>query len=255
MSGQKLVQLQMTKYAFKPFTIVQPPPNNTRTIIIASITVCCSAFLLTMALIGGCLFFRAGNHSSANMQKLDSITGRSDDGESGFGYFGKAELHGESDITELDHDPDCRLLHQLQLIRRYELRAPIPDELDGSLCRCELATGANMRYEMATEANIRPELDDGKSLPERSESRHSLASAQGEKGKGSEKRPPRPASVESSASSSMNKVAGSKEVMQKQLPIWSWAVLKREKLEQDEQKGKQKEQDDDFDIVSPLSPS
>jgi len=68
----------------------------------------------------------------------------------------KAELDGEGKtITELDHDPDCQLLHQLAKYRQYEVEGEIPVELQNSeaikpelegLCKCEL--DASVRYEL-----------------------------------------------------------------------------------------------------------
>jgi hypothetical protein len=72
------------------------------------------------------------------------------------GIIIKAELDGEGKtITELDHDPDCQLLHQLAKYRQYEIEGEIPVELQNSeaikpelegLCKCEL--DASVRYEL-----------------------------------------------------------------------------------------------------------
>lgn len=85
------------------------------------------------------------------IKKEDSIFGFEENDPGHFGFVGKAELSGlPSERSELDHDPACLLLHQLQTKRLAELRAGIPGELggravepvvgelDASLCRCEL---------------------------------------------------------------------------------------------------------------------
>ncbi|KUJ11400.1 uncharacterized protein LY89DRAFT_787002 [Mollisia scopiformis] len=120
-------------------------------------------------------------------------------------FSGKAELHGQSaHICELDHDPECLLLHQLQLYRMYELKGDIPvelqdtearrPELDHTLCKCEL--DASVTYE----------------LPTCLEKEMSIAESSG-RGK---------------------EVA----VSVKELPAWSWDILSREGKEKGDEEAR-----------------
>ena len=100
---------------------------------------------------------RNARKSGGGIEKPDSIYDIKDNTSSEYGFSGmrKAELSGQpSQRTELDHDPDCRLLHQLQLRRLAELSGVIPmemegdgdvhvsrEEMDAGLCSCELDSG------------------------------------------------------------------------------------------------------------------
>lgn len=176
-------------------------------------------------------------------------------------FTGKPELSGESELRELDHDPECLLLHQLQRIRCYEMRAPIPSELDGSLCRCEM--DATVRYELPGFREVK-ELESGfeketgfdkdnETKKDKESNEPSQAKEAAEKKEESE-----------SNAAPQPKEAGEKKNVQQELPIWGWAVLKREKLEQEEREREQRAQDlatarkekrkEDDEGVIPLSP-
>ncbi|PVH77254.1 hypothetical protein DL98DRAFT_573896 [Cadophora sp. DSE1049] len=90
-------------------------------------------------------------HRKKNLRKLgrgiekpESIFEIKDNLSSEFGFSGmrKAELSGTpSKRAELDHDPECRLLHQLQARRLGELESDLGrerGELDAGFCECEL---------------------------------------------------------------------------------------------------------------------
>lgn len=157
-SGSNLVQVKMINNDWQPAAVVQAPPANStipavipknphkitlqvKAIIIVTF-VGSSAFL---AMILGSICWHRRKAKRNNFERLESTADSTGDARDS-AHYEKPELEGSSDIKELDHDPECLLLHQLQKIRHFELRAPIPAELDGTLCRCE--PGASVRYEM-----------------------------------------------------------------------------------------------------------
>ncbi|KAH8589718.1 hypothetical protein B0O99DRAFT_332455 [Bisporella sp. PMI_857] len=167
-SGKKIVQLNLTDQNWLPYTVVEPtviPANTTSNTTIPQINppkqnsdpikrpeviggiAAGSAVFIILVLVLGWLFYRKKSKSKA-VKILDSEDEEKSRDSSDYDYSGKAELHGESDINELDHDPECLLLHQLQLRRHFELLAKIPVELDGSTCRCEIDTC--IRHELPT---------------------------------------------------------------------------------------------------------
>ncbi len=213
-SGGQLVQSIVTDMNWLPYSLVEPAvsSNVTTTNITAPFrqseretqdikigaSVGASVGVLIIAALIICFIFRSKRVVIPNIERPESI-GECKGSESSFS--GKAELHGQSaQLFELDHDPECQLLHQLQLIRMYELRGEIPvelqnsearrPELDHTLCKCEL--DASVMCELPTAA----EKEEGMSIAESSK----------EKGKDKE-------------------VA----VSVKELPSWSWEILRREK--------------------------
>ena len=111
-------------------------------------------FLIALVVI--LLYFRrrrTAGKSSGGIEKPDSIYDIKENTSSEYGFPGmrKAELSGlPSQRMELDHDPECGLLHQLQARRLGELRGVVPVEMEGDgnrgevgagLCSCELDAG------------------------------------------------------------------------------------------------------------------
>ncbi|KAH9203175.1 hypothetical protein DL95DRAFT_419255, partial [Leptodontidium sp. 2 PMI_412] len=135
-SGGQMVQSIMTDWSFAPYTVVKAvPSSNTTTTTTAAtpiqshekdtnnkkITIGGSigasvGFLIVVAIVAWLLSHR--KRAIPNTPRPERI-GEWKGSESGFGYSaGKAELPGESaQLHELDHDPECMLLHQLQPIR------------------------------------------------------------------------------------------------------------------------------------------
>ncbi|CZT51871.1 uncharacterized protein RSE6_13082 [Rhynchosporium secalis] len=113
------------------------------------------SFLVILAILG--FWYRRvqiARRKARGVQKEDSIYGQ-ENGSSEYRFAGKAELSGHSvEKAELDHDPNCLLLHQLQLRRLAELRGEIPEELDGGIAvhRGELDSGEiNNKGELAAD--------------------------------------------------------------------------------------------------------
>jgi hypothetical protein len=112
------------------------------------------AFLLLSGIVW--LRFIRKRQRDSTIEKEDSIYDFKRDEKEQPGIVIKAELDGEGKtITELDHDPDCQLLHQLATYRQYEVEGEIPVELQNTetiklelegLCKCEL--DASVRYEL-----------------------------------------------------------------------------------------------------------
>jgi hypothetical protein len=112
------------------------------------------AFLLLSGIVW--LRFIRKRQRDSTSTKEDSIYSFKGDDKGQPGIVVKAELDGEGKtITELDHDPDCQLLHQLAKYRQYEVEGEIPVELQNSeairpeldgLCKCEL--DASVTYEL-----------------------------------------------------------------------------------------------------------
>jgi len=173
-SGQKLVQVTMTNYEWMPYSIVEASvviPSNTtsnatatlhlnsnrekvKKIKIGAATGGSIVFLLIITLVGWCIYRKKSQVK--NSTNSDSTANLNRPASNNFGYGGKPELDGKAfTLSELDHDPECKLLHQLALIRQYELTAGIPTELENSerprpeldgLCRCEM--DASVAYEL-----------------------------------------------------------------------------------------------------------
>ena len=164
-SGHKLLQATITNGTWLPFSLVEAPaaktatphPGSTRNIKIGAAVG--ASFVVFVAIVAILVWrFHRKKRMATAIEKPNSTYELRGKDSSSSEYSGKPELHGEpANITELDHDPECLLLHQLEQIRHYELRAGIPvelqnseakrPELDGSLCRCEL--DASVRYELS----------------------------------------------------------------------------------------------------------
>lgn len=163
----------------------------------------------------------------------------------------KAELHNESyQIHELDHDPECMLLHQLQAYRMYEATGVIPVEIEGkictggryeldhTLCKCELDAAPLCELPTFCEKDSERDSDSCSTLSKNS-SRSGGSTSESKTGsKGKEKEATVSVSeVENTGFSLRNAVV--------QLPMWSWAILRRELdengkgLELDLEKGEQ----------------
>lgn len=169
-----MIQSTMTNWVWSPYTVVKESiPSNTTTnttttapiqrqgkkdsreIIIGVSTGVSVGLLLVAAIVAWCLSHR--KRAPPNITRHENIR-EWKGSESDFSHSGgKAELPGQSaQLYELDHDPECMLLHQLQLIRMYELKGEIPvelknceaprPELDHTLCKCEL--DASVMYEL-----------------------------------------------------------------------------------------------------------
>ncbi|KAH9207248.1 hypothetical protein DL95DRAFT_468856 [Leptodontidium sp. 2 PMI_412] len=173
-SGKKLVQAKIEGSTWQPIAVVESvptlsssapnpsTPNNDRknaTAIKAGVgTSAAVIFVIVVGVAVWCLR-RKKRPLRSEIDKPDSIMGEYEPSERGF--TGKAELPGQpANITELDHDPECLLLHQLQLRRLGELRAGIPEELEGrdierreldaGLCRYELDGKVRIVYELGS---------------------------------------------------------------------------------------------------------
>jgi len=238
-SGQKLIQARMLNDTWIPFAEVEKPSppvnttnteppqtkNRTRSITIAAAT-CGAVVILLLVFVFMWYTYRRKRNAAVidnGNRTKDQTTGDS----SNLDYAGKAELHGESDINELDHDPECLLLHQLQLIRHHELVAGIPVEIDGTLCHCEL--GYNPRYEMPGCIGAK-ELDGGFET-----SQTPSENTQG----GSVDTPKDQLSVQTQGTAPDT-----------ELPNWSWDILRREREEMEVRNRKEREEAED--LVSPI---
>ena len=132
-------------------------------------------------------------------------------------------------MSELDHDPECVLLHQLALIRRFECEAGIPveiegkekerPELDGCTCRCEMDAAVVCELPGGGEEK---ECGGGlglglrrTELGESSESKESGWSVRSGKGKTREV-----------------------TVIVKEVPSWAWGIPRREKTKLETKEGK-----------------
>jgi hypothetical protein len=217
-SNGQFVQSIITDYNWLPYSIVQPVMvSNTTTNITApfrssekdtkgiKIGASFGAIAVLFIVVIVVWFFSRKKQSIPSIERTESI-GEWKESESGFG--GKAELDGHpAEKFELDHDPECLLLHQLQLVRIYELKGEIPvelqnteaprPELDHTLCKCEL--DASVLCELPTSL----EKEEGMSIAESSG-----------KGKGKEV-----------------------VISVTELPSWSWAILRRQVQEKDEEMG------------------
>jgi len=238
-SGQKLIQARMMNNTWLPFTEVHkpaPPVNatvteppqkksNNRAITIAAATCGAVVFMLIVLIVVWRVYRR--RQMAAAAEDIDDTKDQDSGDSSNLDYSGKAELHGESDINELDHDPECLLLHQLQIIRHHELVAGVPVEIDGTLCHCEL--GENSRYEMPGCIGAK-ELDCGFECPQTVGENTQETSIDNPKDQ---------VSVESNARAPVNK-----------LPNWSWDILRRQREEMEAQNRKEREEAEE--LVSPL---
>ncbi|PVH71546.1 hypothetical protein DL98DRAFT_614090 [Cadophora sp. DSE1049] len=220
-SNGKMIQSVMTNWSWAPYTIVQAPiasnitgtvenrPDNSRTITIGASTGVSVGLLLVVAIVAWCIKDRkqALRRTALNNGMPESVDSCKTS-ESSF-HGGKAELSGlPSPRSELDHDPECKLLHQLHLQRMYEATGVVPVEiqsgeiktleLDHTLCRYEL--DASLVCELsATRDDKRRESDvDSSQLEKRKDSKSHVSV---------------------------------KEV--KELPLWSWDILRRERKKQD----------------------
>ena len=220
-SNGRMIQSVMTNWSWAPSTIVQAPlatnvtevvesrPDNSRKITIGASTGVSVGLLLVAAMVAWC-----AKHRKQALQRAarDDLKSESVDSWKGneFAYQGgKAELDGlPSPRTELDHDPECQLLHQLQLQRMYEAGGVVPVELqDGEMKALEL-DHTLCKYEL--DASIVCEL----------------SATRDEKRRGSDTN-----SMTSERRKNSDSHVTVKEV--KQLPLWSWDLLRREKRKQE----------------------
>lgn len=220
-----MIQSVMTDYSWRnPYTVVdavvssnitiptnppapiQPAPKDTKTVKIAASTAASAAFLFIVAIVAWCML-----RKKKVVPNIESH-GNSDWKGSESDFSGKPELDGHAlYIHELDHDPECMLLHQLQLIRMYELRGEIPVEIEGcevgrfeldhTLCKCEMDAA------IVCELPAWIEKEDEKEKEERREGEPIAECSENDNGKVKE------VVVEEA----------------KELPTWSWDILKREK--------------------------
>lgn len=238
-SGQKLVQAKLSNDSWSAFSEVEKPaPPSTdslnesprasrgRRVITIAAAACGSAvFALIVFLIVWFVYRR--KQKALALRNVDLAKDQETGSSSNLDYTGKAELHGESDVNELDHDPECLLLHQLQLRRHHELVAGIPVEIDGTLCHCEL--GENPRYEMPG-CNGAKEMDGGFESYQTSSENSQDASIH---------TPDDQLSVETEGTAP--KI---------ELPNWSWDILRREREEIEAQNRKKREEAEE--LVSPI---
>ncbi|KAG4436719.1 hypothetical protein IFR05_007802 [Cadophora sp. M221] len=170
-SGKRLVQAKIEGSTWQPIAVVESVPTlsggapnpstpnhdkkNATAIKAGAGTSAAVIFVIVVGVAAWCLR-RKNRPLRSEIDKPDGIFGRE---PSERGFTGKAELPGQpANITELDHDPECLLLHQLQLRRLGELRAGIPGELagkdierrelDAGLCRYELDGKMGIVYEL-----------------------------------------------------------------------------------------------------------
>ncbi|KAH7411486.1 hypothetical protein BKA64DRAFT_382429 [Cadophora sp. MPI-SDFR-AT-0126] len=189
-SGGKLVQAKIKDALWEDAVPVQAPPNGT---FIASNNVpglnspsgsnssrlnlkigagvgAAAVFVLVLAI--ATFLLRRKRHLrnlEGGIEKRDSIFESKDNSSSEYGFSGmcKAELCGvPSGRVELDHDPECKLLHQLQVRRLGELESDLGRErreLEGDGGRerdvvCELASPVSElgdeRWERERKENI-----------------------------------------------------------------------------------------------------
>jgi hypothetical protein len=227
-SGGVMIQATMTNYIWQPYAVVeaitpangttstantsasyQTPvePNHDKEIKIGASTGASVGFLVIVAIM---VWYLSPKTLTVSDNSQSSIRNWKES-DSDFSFNGKAELHGNPKETfELDHDPECKLLHQLQLYRMYELRGEIPvelqnfeaprPELDHTLCKCEL--DASVLCELPT-----------------SYEKEEIMSSTEYSGKGKEK----------------EMMVQVKELVEevKQLPTWSWDILRRLREEQE----------------------
>ncbi|KAG4415476.1 hypothetical protein IFR04_011409 [Cadophora malorum] len=224
-SNGKMIQSVMTNWSWAPSTIVQAPltsnitdiiesqPDNSRKITIGASTGVSVGLLLVVAIVPWC-----AKHRKQTLQRAarDDLKSESVDSwkENEFAYQGgKAELDGlPSPRTELDHDPECQLLHQLQLQRMYEATGVVPVELQNGEMKALELDHTLCKYEL--DASIVCELSATRDEKRGGSDADSMSS---ERRKGSDSRV------------SVKEVV--KEV--KQLPLWSWDILRREKSKQE----------------------
>ncbi|KAH7393564.1 hypothetical protein BKA64DRAFT_746607 [Cadophora sp. MPI-SDFR-AT-0126] len=221
-SSGKMIQSVMTNWSWSPYTIVQAPvalnitktaenvPDNSRTITIAASSGVSVGLLVVIAIVALCMkhrkkaLQRAAAHDRMNSKSVDSWRA-SDPSFQG----GKAELSGlPSPRSELDHDPECKLLHQLQLQRIHEATGVVPVELQNSDSKIVELDHNFYSYELdASPVSELSAMRDDK-LHE-----NDTDSSISEKRKDSDSR------------------VSVKEV--KELPLWSWDILRRERKKQD----------------------
>lgn len=245
-SGAKVVEVQLANSEWKPFSYVEPVKSRRllKAVKIGAATGAATAFLLVVAVTFFCIQRRrAAALQNSSIQREDSIfeyTGS--DAEAA--YAGKAELGGQPVVvSELDHDPECLLLHQLQARRLFEAAGKEVErgEMDGEAWRREMDAGWAGRELDVDECNCRCELDarvvcelPSPGLEQDVEKAGGLVV--GERAR------------RSSDTGSSGDVDGSQtsksreeesEKTEKKLPGWSWAILKRQKEELEvEEKGK-----------------
>lgn len=226
-SGGKMIQSIMTNYNWRnPYVIVdaivpsntttpisasppiQPAPRDTKKVKIAASAAASVAFLVIVVIVAWSVLRK--KKAIPSVESHGNIDWKGSDSDFG----GKPELDGHAlYIHELDHDPECMLLHQLQLIRMYELRGEIPVEVEGcevgrfeldhTLCKCEMDAAVLCELPTWTEKE-----DDEKEKDDAKDEEAVAGSSENEKGK-------------------ENEVA----VSVKELPTWSWDILTREREE------------------------
>jgi hypothetical protein len=174
------------------------------------------AFLLLSGIVW--LRFIRKRQRDSTIPKDDSIYDFKRDEKEQTGIVIKAELDGEGKtITELDHDPDCQLLHQLAKYRQYEVEGEIPVELQNSeaikpelegLCKCEL--DASVRYELESPVFEKNEVHILSKTTSGTSTTLSGGSDRKKKGKG------------------MTATAN-------EIPAWAWQILMSEKGKRDKE--------------------
>ncbi|KAH7355419.1 hypothetical protein BKA65DRAFT_239495 [Rhexocercosporidium sp. MPI-PUGE-AT-0058] len=178
-SGGKLIQARIRNSLWEPAQAVQAPPNgtfvnpnnvpklespkdkdtltSTLKLKIGVGTGVAVAFIIILAVLG-CHFrrVRIAARRVKEIEKPNNYYNVKDNGSSEHGFTGKAELCGvSSERMELDHDPECRLLHQLQARRLGELEGGlgcgmVRGELEAWWCSCELDGGRKVFCELAS---------------------------------------------------------------------------------------------------------
>ncbi|KAL2070208.1 hypothetical protein VTL71DRAFT_13234 [Oculimacula yallundae] len=162
-SGGKLIQARITNETWEDAEAIRMPGSShtglKTKIKIGAATGGSVTFLLALGMLW---YQRHRAQRAREIPKEDSIYGVKDNGSSEYGFVGfKAELPGlPAERAELDHDPDCLLLHQLQsAMRRGELCGENRrEELNTGFCTCEMDGVREMVYELASPVS---ELDTG----------------------------------------------------------------------------------------------
>ncbi|KAK0116429.1 hypothetical protein ONS95_013447 [Cadophora gregata] len=219
-SNGKMIQSVMTNWSWAPYSIVQAPlpsniteiisrPNNSRTITIGASTGVSVGFLIVVAVAAWYIKRRKQALQRAALEYSNSES-RDSWKENEFAYQGgKAELSGlPSPRSELDHDPDCKLLHQLQVQRMYEATGIVPAELQNCETKALELDHTHCKYEL--DASLVCELPAGRDDEKRDSE---INSSETQKREGSE--------------SHVSVKEG------KELPHWSWDILRRERKKQD----------------------
>lgn len=227
-SGGKTIQAKMydAVWATDYVAVALPPKDTKKKTTIGASAGAGVAFVLLAGLAGW--FVRRRWRSAGSISSSEGDFKKWNHSDPGAANY-KAELHNDStQMHELDHDPECLLLHQLQAHRMYEARGEIPVEIEGqrctggrfeldhTLCKCEL--DAAPLCELPTFCEKIDSSSDSNSTSSSSESRKSneVVAEPIAKDKGKAKE-----TGEDGAGFSLKNAVV-------QLPMWSWAILRRE---------------------------